>query len=94
MFYLLIALGSLLEAAGDVYFRKQAYLLGGPLYIIGSALWALSLRYGTLSKGIALFMILNVLIDVFAGMYVLGEHMTPSQWVGVGLGIIAITLLS
>lgn len=94
MFTILIIFGSVLEAMGDVLFRKQLYWIGGPLYVAGSILWAVSLRYGTLSKGIVLFMLLNVVIAVLAGVCLLGERLTVMQCLGIALGLVAVALLN
>jgi len=93
-FWLFISLGSFFEVLGDIYFRKQSYLAGIILYGLGTLLWALSLRYETLSKAVILFGVLNTLAAVLAGRMVFNESLTAFQWVGVGLGLGCLAILS
>ena len=89
-----LLLGTLLEVWGDIYFKKQSFLIGMILYTLGTVFWALSLRFGDLSKLIIVFSVLNLTLAVVAGVYLFNEHLTWIQWVGVGLGSVSVILLS
>lgn len=93
MFYFFLVLGTLFEVLGDVLFRKQTYILGGILYLVGSIGWALTLRYETLSKAIVLNGSANVLLCVFCGVFWLGETLTFTQYIGIVLGLVSMYLL-
>lgn len=93
-FWLFISLGSLFEVVGDVYFRKQSYLTGTILYGLGTVLWAISLRYETLSRAVMLFGVFNALAAAVAGIVIFNESLTAIQWVGVGLGLGCLAILS
>jgi len=94
MFWILISTGALFEVIGDVYFRKQTYILGTLFYGLGTALWAVSLRFETLSKAVILFGVLNALAASIAGIVLFHETLTPTQWLGVCLGLGCLATLS
>ena len=66
LFLGLIFLATMLEVAGDMFFKKwsieqSSSLLytGGILYAIGSIFWIISLKYELLSRAISIFTILK-----------------------------------
>ena len=95
-FWTLILLGVMSEAVGDTMFRisaleKKSWILwvGYAIYIVGSFLWALALKYHELSKSIVIFGVLNVGICLLTGLW-LGEQISWKQWIGIVLGIMSI----
>ncbi len=99
-FWILILLGTALEIAGDIFFKKWAIehrpmLLGIGLciYAIGSLFWALSLRYEILSKAISIFTILNLVIVACVGVIFFQEQISTMSKIGIVLGLISIALI-
>lgn len=89
-----LLLGTLLEVIGDIFFKKQWLWLGLFFYTTGTFFWAYSLRLGDLSKLIVIFSVLNLILAVIAGIFLFDETLTRTQWIGVGLGITSVILLS
>lgn len=94
MFWLMIACGSALETLGDIYYKKETYVLGTAFYLTGSIFWALSLRYEGLAIAITIFALVCLLSGVACGLIFFHEQLQPLQWVGVGLACLAVCLLS
>ncbi len=100
IFFALIITAVLLEAAGDILFKKwaidakQAVLIAGLIiYFIGTIFWAISLRYEYLSKAISIFTILNLIVIVLVGTLYFKEKITTINIIGIILGIASIILL-
>jgi len=76
LFWIFIIIGTFLESVGDICFRyatvanKELYRwLGYIVYILGSAAWAVSLKYHELTKGLIIFISimflwLQLLVDI------------------------------
>ncbi len=99
-FWILILLGTALEIAGDIFFKKWALehrpmllAFGLFIYAIGSLFWALSLRYEVLSKAISIFTILNLVIVAFVGVIFFQEHISTVSKIGILLGLVSIALI-
>jgi hypothetical protein len=105
-YFFLILIGSLLECCGDLYFKKWAeergefilqnhslLLFGLFLYLIGSLAWVTSLKFGTLSRSIALFSVVNALVGVAFGVILFGEELSLRSWAAIALGAMSIILL-
>ncbi|MEN9647204.1 MAG: Small Multidrug Resistance protein [Candidatus Parcubacteria bacterium] len=99
-FLLFVSGAVLLEVIADVLFKysvvqnKNSFWLAGiVLYIIGTAIWALLLRYEQLSKAIVIFAVLNIILVVLAGVFIFNESLTTMQKVGIVLGIMSVMLL-
>jgi len=100
LFLLLIAAGVILEVIGDIFIKKWAIesrsillLIGVSIYLIGSAFWIVSLKYGFLSKAISVFTILNLVLIVLAGVFMFKEDLSLINKIGIGFGIIGILLI-
>jgi multidrug transporter EmrE-like cation transporter len=100
IFILLLLGGVLLEVVADIFLKKwsienKALLLalGLALYIASTVAWAYSLKYGFLSKGVAIFTILNLILVVLAGVFMFNEQLTLVNKIGIGLGIASIIFL-
>jgi multidrug transporter EmrE-like cation transporter len=90
LFWIFIVLGTFLESVGDVAFRyatihhKEFYRYTGYIiYILGSASWAISLKYHELTKGLIVFIALNVLMVAVASRYMFAEHLNANQMIGI-----------
>lgn len=99
-FLVLIFIGTLLEIGGDLLFKKWSLenkpiwlWVGLIIYFAGAVPWALSLQYAEISEAIVVFMVLNVIGVVLAGMFFFHETLSDVQKVGIGLGILSIVLL-
>jgi multidrug transporter EmrE-like cation transporter len=96
----LLAVAVLFEAAGDILFKQSAttnkyvyFYVGFAVYVVGSLLWAYSLRFNLLSRSIVIFMVLNVIVVVAAGILFFKEHVTLATWIGMLLGVLSVILL-
>ena len=97
LFWIFIVLGTFLESVGDVSFRyatvfnKELYRwLGYIVYILGSAAWAISLKYHELTKGLIVFIGVNVLMVAIASRYMFAEHLSVNQIIGILLVLLGI----
>lgn len=74
--------------------RPLLYLIiGGTLLGIGSTTFLIMLEKIPVSVARPLLG-LNILIAVLTGVFFLGEHLTLEKWIGIGLAVGAIVLLS
>jgi len=100
LFFKIILAAVALETVADVLFRKAAIgnksillLIGLVCYFVGSIFWANSLKYEYLSRGIVVFVILNMVLDVLIGYFFMSEHLSTLNMTGVGLGFVSLVLL-
>lgn len=97
-YYWILTLAVFLEVAGDVCFRQHALIgrgfsTGVLAYVLSSCVWGISLRYTTLSQGVVVFTMLNLILAVGAGMTLFDERLSAAQWLGVGLAVVSIVLV-
>ena len=77
--------------SGNLVFALLA-LLG---FVLANGAWLMSLRSGAqLGKGAVLFAVLSGMGAVLIGLLVYQEHVSPSQVIGLILGIAAIAFFS
>lgn len=100
LFFALIGIGVALEALGDVYFKKWALenktallIIGLTIYFAGAVFWALALKHEYLSKAIAIFTVLNLIVVVLIGVLLFKEDLSFANKIGIALGIISIILI-
>lgn len=100
MFWLFIIAGTALESIGDVAFRYATInnnelfrWMGFLVYILGSASWAISLKYHELTRGLVVFIAVNVLMVAIASRIIFLEKLNFTQITGVLLLILAIFLV-
>jgi spermidine export protein MdtJ len=100
IFFVLIGLAVALEIVGDILFKKWSienknYLLiiGLTVYIVGTAFWALSLKYEYLSKAISVFTVLNLVVLSLVGILYFKEDISLINKAGIALGILSIILV-
>lgn len=64
-------------------------------YVICNAFWLLSLRNGAgLARGAVLFSVASAILACVIGAGFYEETITTYQWIGIGIGLVAIGLLS
>lgn len=101
LFYLFMVLTLAFDVLGD-YAAKRWSLAPTNLmmafvitaYAISGILWAISLKYGFLSKGTVLINVLNVMLMVGIGVAVFKESLTATNAIGIALGLLSIYLIS
>ena len=100
LFWIFIIIGTFLESVGDICFRyatvanKELYRwLGYIVYILGSAAWDVSLKYHELTKGLIIFISINVLMVAIASRYMFAEYLTTTQIIGMILCLIGVFLI-
>ena len=100
IFFGLMGLAVGLEVIADIFFKKWAMgnktlLLGIGLliYFAGTIFWAISLKYEHLSKAIAVFTVLNLIIIVLVGVIYFKEDLSLVNKIGIGLGILSVILI-
>jgi drug/metabolite transporter (DMT)-like permease len=101
VFLAFVTVAALVESFADALFEKwslvgKGYLLvaGLVIYAVSSAFWAYSLKYQTLSKGIVMFNVVNILLGVLIGVLYFKEVLTGTNIAGIALGIASVILLS
>lgn len=101
VFLAFVSVAAIVESFADALFEKwslvgKGYLLAGGLaiYFVSSIFWAWSLKYETLSKGIVMFNVVNILLGVIIGVLYFKEALTGLNMVGIGLGLLSVVLLS
>ncbi len=99
-FLMLVGGAVALEVIADVLFKKwsldsrQLFLaVGLALYFAGTVIWAYSLKYEYLSKAITVFTVLNLILVVFAGVFLFDEHLSLLNKLGVFFGIASVILV-
>jgi multidrug transporter EmrE-like cation transporter len=97
LFWIFIIIGTFLESVGDVAFRyatianKEFYRwVGYIVYVLGSASWAISLKYHELTKGLIVFIALNVFMVAIASKYMFSENLNVNQMIGIFLVLLGI----
>lgn len=100
IFISLITIAVLIETAADVLFKKWSgtsntwfFVIAMVVYLVGTALWAFSLKYDFLSRAISMFTVLNMILVTLAGVLIFNEHLSFTNKIGFVLGLISIVLL-
>ena len=64
-------------------------------YVFANSFWLLSLRQGaTLSIGATIFSVASAALAVFVGVYLYKETVSVHQWIGIGLGVVSLMLVT
>jgi len=93
VFWLFIIIATLLEVCGDILFKKNLVGYGVASHIIGIFFWIVSIRYESLSRSIVIFMVMNVVLILLLSKFILNEHISINQWIGVSLCLAGIILI-
>lgn len=99
-FLLIILAAAALEVVADILFKKwslsgRTVLLaaGIALYVIGTVIWAYSLKFELLSKAISVFTLLNLIAVAAAGFVIFKEDLSLTNKIGFVLGLVAVVLI-
>ena len=90
------------EALADILAKewqlKQSHWLAvGSLacYLVANSFWLFALRNGSgLARGGLVFSVACMLLALFIGVWMYGEQVTKLQCTGIGLGFVAVVLMS
>jgi small multidrug resistance pump len=100
IFFILLGSAILLEVIGDIFFKKYALdskktiiIIGLIFYFLGSLLWAISLKYETLSKAGTIFMVMNIILITLVGTLYFKEDLSLMNKLGIVLGALSIILI-
>jgi multidrug transporter EmrE-like cation transporter len=100
IFFGLIFLAVIFEVVADILFKKWAldhknilFTIGMIVYLFGTVLWALSLKYEYLSRAGSIFTILNLVFLTLAGFFIFKENLSLINKIGIVLGIISVILI-
>lgn len=66
---------------------------GVGLYMIGTVIWAYSLKFEYLSKAIIIFAVVNIIVVVLAGVFIFSEDLSLLNKIGILFGIISVILI-
>lgn len=101
VFLSFVICAALIESVADAMFEKWSLvgknyflIVGLLIYAVSSAFWAYSLKYQTLSKGIVMFNVVNVVLGVVIGILYFKEALTGLNIAGIAFGILSVILLS
>ncbi|MCX6712831.1 MAG: hypothetical protein NTY66_01335 [Candidatus Vogelbacteria bacterium] len=101
-FFILILTAVAFESLADIFFKKwgmsasghTAFLVAGfVIYAISTIAWAVSLKYGYLTKAISIFTILNFIIVILVGVFLFKENLSLVNKLGIVLGIASVILM-
>jgi multidrug transporter EmrE-like cation transporter len=100
LFLILVFLAVFFEVVADVIFkqwsinhRSTIFAAGMVVYLLGTALWAFSLKYEYLAKAGAVFTLLNLVALTLIGLLFYKEDLSLTNKVGIGLAIVSIILI-
>lgn len=100
LFLVLVIAAVAFEVVADVMFKKWAtenknILISGGLliYLMGTIIWAFSMRYNLFSKAVSIFSILNFCVAVLVGVFFFKEDLSLINKIGIGLGLVSIVLI-
>ncbi len=100
MGHLLAFLSALTTLFGDITAKVWAdknnhafFALTILFYLAASVTFPLALKFGKLSVINAFASVIIVVLTTLAGIFLFKEKLAPLQFIGIGLGIIAIILL-
>lgn len=97
MYKLILLISAVVEVIGDLYLKlwtegKSQLWIGIVLYAIGSCGWIYCLKSYSLSKGLVIFTLLNLVIGVLSGVFVLKEQISIKVYLAFSLAFVAILL--
>ncbi len=100
IFFVLIGVAVILEIVADILFKNWSVsnknillIIGLVIYFVGTVFWAFSLRHEYLSKAIAIFTILNLVVISLVGVLYFKEDLSTTNKIGITLGVVSVILL-
>jgi len=70
------------------------FYVGLAFNIAAVSIFTYLIRIGGLAISTSIILLLTILINVFFGFLVFHEKIEPLQWVGIGMGVVAVVLIS
>lgn len=77
--------------AGGIF--NLHFLLGFLLYCSSTFVWFFVLKYLKFAEANLIYSLFIILASIVIGVFVFGDHISPIEWVGIGLAITSIGLL-
>ena len=100
LFFVLIVIASVAEAAGDIFLKQWSsnsktwlFLAGIAIYVVAIIFFGFSLRQEYLSKAVVVINIINLLVILLAGVLIFNEKLSSVNKIGVALAIVSIALI-
>jgi multidrug transporter EmrE-like cation transporter len=100
LFLILVIFAVSFEIVADIMFKKWAtenknlLIVGGLcIYLVGTIIWAFSMRYNLFSKAVSIFSILNFVAAVLVGVFFFKEDLSLINKIGIALGLVSIVLI-
>ncbi len=98
MVYLWLLLTVVLETYGDYMLKlwtmdRGSLLIGWGAYALSGLTFAVALKSRPLTEALLVFILLNLVAAGVLSFASLDERLTPRQWVGVGLAVVALILV-
>lgn len=100
IFFVLIGVAVILEIIADIMFKSWSasnnnivLVIGLAIFLVGTVFWAFSLRHEYLSKAIAIFTILNLVVISLVGVLYFKENLSTTNKIGIALGVVSVILL-
>lgn len=69
------------------------FYVGFAVNLFTTLFFMVIIRLGGLAISTATVLIITILINVVVGSFIFGERINILQWIGIGLGVIAISLI-
>lgn len=99
-FFVLLVFNLTVSTIGDVLAKlsgtrgNDLFVLGLVFNIMAIASFMFLIRIGGLAISPSIVLLLTILIDVLFGLFMFHEEIEMLQWVGIGMGVMAIMLIS
>lgn len=97
LYKIILLISAILEVIGDYHIKlwtesKSQLWIGVLLYSIGSVGWIYCLKSYSLSKGLVIFTLLNLIIGALFGVFLLKETLETKDYVAFSLAMVSIVL--
>lgn len=86
--------GYCVQITGDVLVKKGLVWQGAIFYALSALFWYRVFAMVQFSLCTVIPSIIGNSIMLFAGWAVFGERLTPHQWLGIAVGMVAVALLA
>lgn len=82
------------SVTGDVLIKQGSPWIGAILYAASTPFWVRVIQARELSTVAIMSSIIGNTMLLLAARFFLGEVMTPQQWVGIAIGMVALAFLA
>lgn len=100
VFLLIMILAVTAEVVGDFFFKKwsisdniELLNFGIIFYFTGALMWALSLKFESLSKAIIVFVLMTLVLGVALGVIVFKEELSLANKFGLVFAVLGLVLI-